>query len=173
MMITAIDLTQSNESNGVEADTHNTIWEATHKARWDAKFRDLAAYKRRHGNASPPLKGTGTLGKWVSSMRELYKCHQQGKTPPCGRIAITGKQIRKLEGIGFQWSLRKRTEWTDMYTQMLQYKAQHGQCNVPQKWTHNKALGRWVGKQREMKNNGTLYKSREAALNQAGFCWYG
>ena len=61
---------------------------------------------------------------------------------------------------------------------MLEYKALHGDCRVPQHYKPNKSLGKWVAKQREqfklkLKNQHSfLTPFREEKLNQAGFSWH-
>jgi Helicase associated domain len=63
------------------------------------------------------------------------------------------------------------------YAELLQYKAEHGDCKVPQHYKPNKALGKWVAKQREQykllqkKQHSFLTPYRQEKLNTAGFVW--
>ena len=60
---------------------------------------------------------------------------------------------------------------------MLEYKEKHGDCKVPQHYKDNKALGKWVAKQREqyklMKKgqHSFLTPYRLEKLEKAGFVW--
>lgn len=39
--------------------------------------------------------------------------------------------------------------WEARFEQLKQYQVEHGDCNVPQKYTDNPKLGAWVKVQRE------------------------
>lgn len=47
--------------------------------------------------------------------------------PIVGRL--TDERIRRLEDIGFTWSLRD--DWHKHYKELQDFKAVHGHCNVP------------------------------------------
>jgi hypothetical protein len=137
---------------------------------WEVNFSKLCVFKKKHGHCNVPTKSS-PLGRWVSIQRELKKCKDADLPSNYENPPITDGQIRRLHQLGFTWSLRNRQSWADMYEQLLHYKMKHGTCNVPQKYSHNKPLGRWVGKQRENMKKGILHPSREHALKQAGFFW--
>jgi hypothetical protein len=70
------------------------------------------------------------------------------KLPP-KRLSEDRKKM--LDSLGFVWSLRsKRTDdhWDDMYRQLVEYKAKHGDCLVPSRYEENFKLGKWVETQR-------------------------
>lgn len=73
--------------------------------------------------------------------------------------------------------VRSRPEWELRYQQLLEYKQKYGDCKVPQHYKENKALGKWVAKQREQfklmkKGHHTfLTPYRLEQLNMAGFTW--
>ena len=46
--------------------------------------------------------------------------------PIVGRL--TNDRIRRLEALGFVWSLRD--DWQRHYDELKQYKEEHGHCNV-------------------------------------------
>ena len=65
--------------------------------------------------------------------------------------------------------------WNDRYSQLLEYKNEHKNCLVPQDYSKNKALGKWVANQRvrlgsEGKHS-QLAKDRIKKLNEVGFVW--
>lgn len=60
---------------------------------------------------------------------------------------LTLERKRKLDELGFVWSLRsKRIEdhWDEMFKQLQEYKDQHGDCLVPSRHEQNLKLGKWV-----------------------------
>lgn len=112
------------------------------------------------------------LGDWVTDQRRQYKAFTQGQT-----TQMSDARREKLEEISFAWSVRNRPEWDARYNELLEYKSVHGDCKVPQQYKSNKALGKWVAKQREQYNllkNGKrsfLTPYRVEKLQQAGFVW--
>lgn len=60
---------------------------------------------------------------------------------------LTQERKRKLDEVGFVWSLRaKRIEdhWDEMFKQLLEYRDEHGDCLVPSRYESNLKLGKWV-----------------------------
>lgn len=59
----------------------------------------------------------------------------------------------------------------------MKYRAEHGSCNVPNKWKENPALGKWVNAQRQyyrIRNEGkatSITAERIAKLEAIGFEW--
>ena len=51
--------------------------------------------------------------------------------------------------------------WEHRLEALKQYKAEHGDCNVPQKYSKNKSLGEWVRTQRKQY---TLYVKGESSF---------
>eukprot|EP00579_Thalassiosira_antarctica_P031831 CAMPEP_0201996616 /NCGR_PEP_ID=MMETSP0905-20130828/3777_1 /ASSEMBLY_ACC=CAM_ASM_000554 /TAXON_ID=420261 /ORGANISM="Thalassiosira antarctica, Strain CCMP982" /LENGTH=86 /DNA_ID=CAMNT_0048552063 /DNA_START=103 /DNA_END=360 /DNA_ORIENTATION=+ len=63
-------------------------------------------------------------------------------------------------------------EWNEKYDLLVEYKKEHGHCNVPTKDIINgHKLGRWVDNQRRLYNKGTLLHDRLHRLNEIGFNW--
>ena len=123
------------------------------------------------------------LGKWVKMQRENKHeadMKNSGTVParkkpkPC----LSQERIDKLESIGFQWRVAKpAVGWENRYEQLVQYRMQNGDCNVPQSYPPDKPFGRWVMKQRcqhSLKLRGEksqLTDEREKKLNDIGFSW--
>jgi len=65
--------------------------------------------------------------------------------------------------------------WWQRYNELVGFKEDHGHCNVPQRYLPNKALGKWVHKQRQefkkirSKEPSTLNIRRFEALRKIGF----
>ena len=60
--------------------------------------------------------------------------------PLVGRL--TDDRIRRLQSLGFVWSLRD--DWQKHYGELKAFKAKHGHCNVPARYNENRRLGIWV-----------------------------
>jgi hypothetical protein len=103
------------------------------------------------------------LGKWVIGQR-----HNRQK----GQLSEERKE--KLDSIGFIWSKKAMTDsqlWEFRFQQLVEYKSQHGDCNVPTQNDQNPQLGSWVGTQRAFRKNGRLSKERQDKLDAIGFDW--
>ena len=67
--------------------------------------------------------------------------------------------------------------WERRFNELIEFKRQHGHCEVPQNYAENTSLGTWVNKQRmEQKNrtegkNSSLNDSRLERLQSIGFRW--
>jgi hypothetical protein len=103
------------------------------------------------------------LGKWVIGQR-----HNRQK----GQLSEERKE--KLDSIGFIWSKKAMTDsqlWEFRFQQLVDYKSQHGDCNVPTQNDQNPQLGSWVGTQRAFRKNGRLSQERQDKLDAIGFDW--
>jgi hypothetical protein len=97
--------------------------------------------------------------------------------PIIGRL--TDERIRKLDSIGFAWSLRD--DWQKHYKELKEYKRKHGHCNVPARYKENRRLGIWVSAQRQQykilkapegpRRSTPLTQERIDLLNEVGFVW--
>eukprot|EP00579_Thalassiosira_antarctica_P005289 CAMPEP_0201902528 /NCGR_PEP_ID=MMETSP0902-20130614/55000_1 /ASSEMBLY_ACC=CAM_ASM_000551 /TAXON_ID=420261 /ORGANISM="Thalassiosira antarctica, Strain CCMP982" /LENGTH=497 /DNA_ID=CAMNT_0048436531 /DNA_START=126 /DNA_END=1616 /DNA_ORIENTATION=+ len=62
--------------------------------------------------------------------------------------------------------------WNEKYDLLVEYKQEHGHCNVPQSGIFNSQnLGSWVDTQRRSYRKGTLLHDRLVRLNEIGFNW--
>ena len=70
---------------------------------------------------------------------------------------------------------REERAWNDRYDELDVYKNKHGNCLVPQRYSKNKALGKWVANQRvRLGREGKqtpLTKKRIKKLDEVGFVW--
>jgi Helicase associated domain len=91
------------------------------KRTWGENFQLLVQYKEQHGHCNVPQRyePDPTLGHWVINQR-IRKDY------------LSNEQRVKLDDLGFSWSL-KRT-WEETFQLLVQYKEQHGDCNVPQNY---------------------------------------
>jgi hypothetical protein len=89
------------ESLGFEWDSHGAAWEAC--------LSELAEYYKTHGHCNVPYyySENPKLGQWVSTQRQQYRLHKEGK-----RSFITLPRIQALECLSFEWkpSISRRKE---------------------------------------------------------------
>jgi hypothetical protein len=151
-------------------------------ADWEAQLAKLKAYKRRHGDCNVPARWAedSTLGLWVSRQRAYRKALDRGE-PSHG---MTAARAAKLEGLGFEWQAPAHggslndASWEAQLAKLKAYKRRHGDCNVPQGWAEDRALGSWVSKQRMHKKkldrgepSEGMAVARAAKLDALGFAW--
>ena len=125
---------------------------------WNTRFSELVEYKAKHGDCNVPSR-QGKLGRWVNKQRMKYMA---------GSLSQDG--IDRLNSIGFKWSLKgKRTPWETRFNELVQYKAKHGDCNVPV--MSQGQLGYWVDTQRKLYRKDKLSQERIDCLSGIGFNW--
>ena len=127
--------------------------------RWEERFNELAVYKEKNGNCNVP-KSHGTLRNWVMTQRAFCK---KGK--------LSQERTTQLEGIDFNWSVRKKNEdqkWEQRFNELAVYKKKNGNCNVPQR---HGTLGSWVIQQRQLCKKGKLSRERTTQLEGIEFNW--
>jgi hypothetical protein len=151
-------------------------WGTSNKTDWSAQFQQLCEYKEHFGNCLVPQQYAANpkLGTWVKIQRRKYKFYQEGKPSP-----MTAERSRALDSIGFDWGTSNKTafDWSARFQQLREYKAQFGNCLVPQQYAANPKLGTWVSTQRR---NYRLYQEgspspmtekRIQELESIGFDW--
>jgi hypothetical protein len=75
-------------------------------------------------------------------------------------------------------SLEVNPSWEAQLAKLKDYKAEHGDCNVPKGWVEDPPLGNWVGTQRTGKKKldrgkpcGEMTAERALKLDALGFAW--
>ncbi len=155
-------------------------WEPGHKSRagtrdsstnWEDHFRDLAAFKERHGHTrvlhhrGPDMK----LGGWLVRQRSLQR---QGRLPL--------DRIQQMEEIGVDWNPagggrapHQSSSSEQRMAELREFHARHGHANVPTKYPPNQLLGNWVSNTRIGYKKGQLSAKRIQELVELGFRWQG
>jgi hypothetical protein len=138
---------------------------STHDEKWNEQYGKLIDFKRKHGHTlvPHPYKEDMSLGNWVSMQR----------TRP------TRRPSRKtlLDKLGFIWDERSchdgnstchvhDQKWNQQYDKLADFHREHGHCVVPSSYNADKALWRWVRKQRYSL---TIRPDRQVLLDQLGF----
>ena len=138
------------------------VWSKSKDERWEKMFRQLGDFQMEHGHCSVPLryKENPKLGKWVNDQRAA---HAKGKLAP--------ERKRRLDDLGFVWSMSTDEMWEVMFRQLQEFKEAHGHCDVPRRNKENPKLGTWVNTQRMAKCKGKLAPERERRLDDLGFVW--
>eukprot|EP00980_Cylindrotheca_fusiformis_P003752 scaffold833_cov92-Cylindrotheca_fusiformis.AAC.6 len=146
------------------------------KDTWNQRLKELKLYKEKHGDCNVPLhfQDNKQLGRWVDKQRTYYKHRQEGK-----KSSMSDERISKLEDLGFAWKIREadKVPWDLRISELKQYIELHGDCNVPYHYSKNKALGKWVSRQREFYKfklaglRSSLTDERVKELEDIGFAW--
>ncbi|EJK61851.1 hypothetical protein THAOC_17581, partial [Thalassiosira oceanica] len=124
--------------------------------KWSARFEELLDYSSEHGDCNVP-KSQGKLGQWVSTQRQVFMAGSMAQD-----------RIDRLSSIGFKWTRKPTVLWEARFDELVQYKAKHGDCNVPR---DQGQLGTWVNNQRSAYNANSLAQDRIVRLNNIGFKW--
>ncbi|EJK73415.1 hypothetical protein THAOC_04961, partial [Thalassiosira oceanica] len=141
---------------GLPSRTTSSLLLATKESdMWELRHKELTEYRDGHGDCNVP-RSQGPLGNWVNRQR---RCYKQGK--------LSDERIVRLESIGFVWN-QKQQEWLDHFKELMAYKAENGDCNVPQSQGR---LGKWVSNRRQEFKQGKLSDERIARLEGIGFAW--
>jgi len=89
----------------VEALNHiGFVWDPQN-ATWCEHLAELKAFKEKYHHSNVPVQYAANpqLAVWVKCQRRQFKLYQQGKPS-----VMSPERFRELEGLGFQWELRKR-----------------------------------------------------------------
>merc|ERR1711957_52302 len=110
-------------------------------------------------------------GYWVNEQRIQYR--RLTKRKPS---YMTEEKIKMLNSLEFKFSLSEKM-WDNWLKELHDYQAQHGDVDVPFKYSHNPALGAFVNRQRtehrklqQGLQTGLTHK-RIGNLNDLGFKW--
>ncbi len=131
---------------------------------WPVRLEQLAGYKARFGdcNVSATWNENRSLGIWVNNVRALRKA---------GRLSA--ERITELDGLGFVWSIRKRTvrrlDWDEMHRQYVEL--QKSQARKEPTLKQHPTLTHWVAGVRRNKAAGNLSDDQIKTMDAIGFVW--
>jgi hypothetical protein len=110
--------------------------------RWDTYFSTLASFKRRFGHLSVPRDWPENLrlGDWLNQQKTFY-IHD--KLAP-GRH----RRLVQLGVVFCETGDARQERWDKMYALLVQFKEQHGHCDVPTRRPPHDELGQWLRQQR-------------------------
>eukprot|EP00978_Attheya_sp_CCMP212_P022598 scaffold67638_cov64-Attheya_sp.AAC.1 len=134
---------RNNESPSPSQSTCSSSGKMTKDEQWDYMYGLLLEFQNEHGHNLIPNR-SGKLGMWVSMQRRDYK-----------RGTMVLPRIQKLDKIDFCWETvdpPRRVPWSTRYCELVEYRALHGNCNVPTKCEGEyQQLGTWVSRQRNQR----------------------
>ena len=157
-------------------ETHGFAWKAGGTP-WETLFQDLAEYIRKNGHCNVSSKENRKLVRWITAQRRVKQ-----------NMELSAAKIDRLKSIGFTWhapiviqgsggEVRRlemaQGKWSFMFNQLLQFRQQRGDCNVPGRWKENPQLANWVTVQRRAKRLGrkTITQEQIRKLDEIGFVW--
>ena len=136
------------------------VWNAKDTT-WAEYFAKLLQYKQRHGDCNVPQNWdeNPALPFWVSNQRQRHRLRK-----------LRPDRERRLSEIGFIWNAFDAT-WEEGFSKLLQYKRQHGDCNVRRGPAKDRDLANWVHSQRKARRDGRLSDEQVRRLTEQGFIW--
>lgn len=128
---------------------------------WEEHCQELIDYKRQYGNCIVPLDypENPALATWVHLQRQE---HRRGK--------LNRDRTGRLNKLGFVWNTLE-AQWDERYQELIDYKNEQGNCNVPVGYPRKTVLGQWVFQQRQNHRKGKMSQDRIKKLEEIGFEW--
>ena len=141
-------------------DSINFDWDPI-ETKWQNMFSQLKEFKKEHGHASPSgaNKEFSLLGKWCERQRSSRK-----------KKILSQEKIDLLDSINFDWDLYE-TEWQNKFSQLKEFKKEHGHTSPSSTNKEFSLLGKWCEKQRSFHNQGKLSQQRFDLLDNLNFDW--
>ncbi|KAL7535599.1 hypothetical protein ACHAXR_006598 [Thalassiosira sp. AJA248-18] len=127
--------------------------------KWDERYQQLKSYHKRHGDCNVP-KGYvlfPQLGEWVCKQRQAW-------------MKMPASRVKLLQRLNFNWG-KTIVGWEERLSQLKEYKREHGDCDVPARYSPNPQLGKWVTMQRHSHKKRELDEDRVNILEDLGFNW--
>jgi len=139
-------------------DSIGFTWGIQLDTRWDTRLEELRKFKDSEGHCNVPSNYSDNpkLGRWVSNQRRR-------------RLKISKERDSKLDSIGFTWvaDIEPDVQWEIMFEELRKFKERESHCNVPQRYSDNPKLGRWIMNQRAKRSK--VSKERASKLDFIGF----
>lgn len=127
---------------------------------WMRMYAVLTSFRDQFGHTRVPSQWEPNpqLAAWV------YKTK-------LSRSKLTPQKIELLNGIGFDWTLRRKivVPWGEMYGRLVAFRQEQGHTRVPVRWHEDPKLGKWVSRMRCEREK--LDPKRVSLLEAIGFEW--
>lgn len=174
-------IVSSSSSSASTSDDVGQRFREYQSEQWNENFQLLHDYVHKSGDVRKPTSYDYTsfgpnhkkLSRWLKRQRYQYKLFQDGKLS-----TMTPDRIKALEALpGFAWNSHYAI-WEERLNELIEFKSQHGHCNVPSLYPTNQKLATWVKCQRRQyklykinnpRSNMTI--ERLDRLNAIGFHW--
>ena len=165
--------------SGATSKTVRAAPESKSEAKWNQRLAELQQFKILHGHTNVPQKyeKNPSLGAWIARNRMFMR---QWEEDPTSLSAIQAGRIQTLKLMGLQSGIGKGAfmkttglfmssknlqNWENQFKALQEYKAAHGDCDVPLKYEANKPLGRWVSGQRKKYREHSLETTTNKSSN--------
>jgi hypothetical protein len=143
------------------------VWHA-HMATWAEMLSALQKFHAEHHHCRVPANWPANprLANWIRTQRGSKA---DGTLSP--------ERISALDQLGFDWTLMPgrsysaKEPWESMLAQLAEFREEHKHSRVPQNYSANLKLGRWVSTQRRNCRRGKLSPTQITQLDQLGFEW--
>ena len=121
-------------------------WNTRGEDHWNLNYDSLVKFHKQHGHTmvSRSDQENQKLSMWVVDQRRQMKLWKEGK-----QTTMTKERQKLLDDLDFTWQIRNKTNWDIRFYELVEFKEKNGTTVVPQHFKENKALGKWVAKQRE------------------------
>jgi len=127
---------------------------------WEKGFAALKQFKAREKHCRVRRghqEEVFNLGTWVVNQRNR-------------RDALHVQRRRKLDAIGFDWTLVVHDPWEEGFAALKQFQSREGHCRVLRGYEEGSfKLGRWVSRQRNKRN--TMHTTSRRRLDAIRFVW--
>ena len=135
----------------------STVRSLVNDQRWEQFRQQIISYKTVEGDCNVPstYKVNPSLAKWVENQRSSFHKNK-----------LSQERIELLKQIDFNFGKSNNDRWELRLKQFEQFNLQYK--SVPQKYTANPGLGRWVRKQKVMMKSGKLPIDRHDQLKELG-----
>jgi hypothetical protein len=131
---------------------------------WHQQHKKLVEFKRMNGHCRVPrlFEQDKSLGQWVAMQRNNHKHN---------KLRLDRKRL--LDEIGFSWKDERANSmlWHQQHEKLVEFKRTNGHCMVPHRYEQDKALGRWVVKQRVIRALNKMRPDRQELLDKLKFAW--
>lgn len=141
---------------------------------WTERFQDLLEFKEKYGHCDVPYtwQENQPLAQWVKRQRYQYRLKKMAK-----HSTMTDKRFKQLKDVGFCWDYHGAV-WEKRLSELREFKAIHGHCNVPGNYHENRQLAIWVKRQRRQHKlfcsgdkTSNMNVARMTKLESLGFMW--
>ncbi|MCI8280672.1 MAG: helicase, partial [Lachnospiraceae bacterium] len=149
---------------------------------WEKNYASAKRYYQTYGDLDVPSAYVDeegiSLGAWIRKMRRAKKEIVSGRIEseemnPMEKAALSQEQARRLELIGMKWEPKREAAWERSYTAACEYRKEYGSLEVPVSFTARNGirLGKWVRRQREAYQTGSISRERMQKLEEIGMLW--
>ena len=139
-------------------------------------FNYLISFKAKYGHCNVSTLGeNASLGQWCCKLRGSYKKIKNNQMP---KRKLSDEQIRRLNDVGFMWSLKVGSGFDERFIDLMAFNAKYGHCDVSTRG-EDSSLGKWCtvlrGSYTKMQNNQKpktkLSDEQIQRLSDVGFKW--